>query len=94
MKKDDPKRLKLQAERERTQLWFDILCKGIAGSLAANEFRYADTDSIKLLVAIINEELLLAAERAEAAYEAYRPYWGRRRRTIIRPKKTKAAKAK
>lgn len=89
MRKDDPKRLKLQAERERTSLWFRILCKGIAGTMADADH---DPESISQLQEIVNNELADAAHAAEVAQEAYRPYWTRRRVRLYRPRKAKKTK--
>jgi hypothetical protein len=81
MRRDDPKRLKLQAERERTALRLDILCQGIAKALQSGF-------PLGPVIHIINTELVAAMQDAQAAEDAYRPYWSRRRlrRSTLRPR--------
>jgi hypothetical protein len=88
-RKEDPKKIRAQQERDRAQTWLEVLCKGIGHALAdENCRRYPD--EIRLLVTRINGELTEAIENAERANKAYEPYWKRRFPRSVR----RAAKAK
>jgi len=85
MRRDNPKILKLQAERSKTQTRLDMLCKGIGHSLA--DFSYREGEQVRELIDLVNTELVPAVKAAEAANKAYQPYWGRRRRRVYRPRR-------
>jgi hypothetical protein len=99
MKRDDPVRLRLRAQRERAQLWLDILRRGI-GKEMADGYRSCPED-VRALMERVNSELSDAADAVEQAEKAYSPYWGRRRRVHRyvsskggkNPKSTKKKKA-
>lgn len=89
-KTDEAKRLELQQVRNYTALRLDILCRGVASSLSGKR---TDVDSIKSAIAIMTDEVLPAAIAAEAAYEAYAPYW-RRRSYVARKRRSYVARKK
>ena len=80
MKRDDPKVLKLRADRERAETRLNILMKGIGLELQQGCGRCYDSEDLLVLIDIVNGELLPAIKATHAAQEAYRPYWGRVRR--------------
>lgn len=91
MKRDDPKRLKLQADRERTSMWLSVLCNGFGQMLEQEHY----PEGVRSIIAGINTELVEAVNAAQRAEDAYRPYWSRRRRMrinrAVKHKKGKAA---
>jgi hypothetical protein len=88
MRSDDPKMLKASEERQRAQEWVNVLRRGIGAVM-----QDAYTEEIQATIDLVNEKLVPALEALRVAEDAYRPYWGRRRRRIYRPvKKKKAAK--
>lgn len=87
MKRDDPKRLKLQGDRDRAHTWLDILCKGIGESLIN---AYGDPEELRLIVERVNNELGEAIDACDRANKAYWPYIARRRARRA-PRKKKAA---
>jgi hypothetical protein len=93
MRRDDPKRIAAEKKRDEARIWLEILCQGIGHSLTNGEARYYP-ENVRLLIQRVNGELSEAVDDEQRASKAYEPYWrGRRRRrvTIVRPKKTKAA---
>lgn len=91
MRRDDPKRLKLRAERERAEAWLDVLCKGFGHSLA-DGYGWR-TDELRPLIELIQAQMIPAIEDVEAAEKAYAPYWRRRRTVMHRRKKAKTKAA-
>lgn len=77
---DDPKRAKAEAERDRAQLWLQVLCKGIGRTLAET-CAYYYGPALRPVIALVNTELAAAVADVDAAEIAMEPYWPRRRRT-------------
>jgi hypothetical protein len=92
MRHPDPKRIAAGEKRDSCRAWLEILCQGIGHSLINGEARYYP-ETVRLLIERVNGELAEAVRAAEVANKAYEPYWPQRRRrvSILRPKKTKAA---
>lgn len=88
MKRDDPIRLKLRAEREDAQVRLNILSLGIGHAL----IKSYDESETRLILDYANKELPHAIKACEKADEAYRPYWSRRRVRVHRPPKRKRKK--
>ena len=86
-KPENPARTKARAERERTALKLEILCKGIGHALTTGYYRTCE--DLQPIIDEVNGPLFEAMMEAQRAEDAYRPYWSRVR--AIRPKKTKAA---
>jgi hypothetical protein len=91
MRRNDPKRLKLRGDRERAQLWLDILCKGI-GEQLSHSWRECP-DDVRSIINRVNGELLEALIAVEKADKAYQPYRIRRMVRVHRPRKTKSPRA-
>jgi hypothetical protein len=90
MKKDDAKQLRLRAERERTSMRLQILSAGIAEAMKTG-FRCDPIEAFGPILEMINGELVQAIQEAQAAEDAYRPYWSRRSRRVTlraRPRRT------
>jgi hypothetical protein len=83
-RKDDPKREKLRAERNRTELRLGVLSAGIGKAFVDyGGGRYA-ADELRPVIDLVNGELMEAIKHAESAEKAYEPYWSRRRIHRIR----------
>jgi len=89
VKRDDPKRLKLQAERNAAGAKVEILSKGIAGLL--ENYFIRDVEDLRPIVDAVNVDLVEAVAAYEKAMAAYRPYMARRRAHLYPTKKRKAA---
>ena len=91
-KEEDPRKTKLRAERERANLWLQVLLNGI-GKTMQDEYR-SEAEYARPIVDIVNGPFVDAIKASEAAEKAYEPYW-RRRIYRYRPKRlAKAAKKK
>ena len=90
MRRDNPRELKLQAERDNAEARLNMLCKGIGHSLGDGS--YGRPEEIRQLIELVNSDLLPAVDAAESAFNAYKPYWGRRRRRYYRPRRKKTPK--
>lgn len=71
MKRDDPKLVKLRAERDRTGMRVELLSKGLAGVLT-NGYWSSAKDLPPLFDAF--NEFVDAVKAHEKANETYRPY--------------------
>jgi hypothetical protein len=85
MKRDDPKRLKLQAARDAAGTKVEILTKGIAGLL--ENYYIREVEDLRPILDAVNVDLVEAVAAYEKATEAYRPFMSRRRVRTFRARK-------
>ena len=87
MKRDDPELLKARAERQRAQIWLDVVRKGIGQAML--DACYIDSSvDFAHITSMVNGELRRAVEavaKAEEAYAPYRKFRTRRRRVATIP---------
>ena len=89
MKRDDPKRLKLQAARDAAGTKVEILSKGIAGLL--ENYFIRDVEDLRPILDAVNVDLVEAVTAYEKATAAYRPYMARRRAHLYPTKRKRKA---
>jgi hypothetical protein len=94
-RRDDPKRLKAQQEREKARVRLNVVLQGVGHAFCDEARERFSSDSVVEIITIVNTDLIRAVNRMDAAEKAYEPFWGRRRRRVSvlkrPPKKVKAA---
>lgn len=84
--RNDPKRLKARAERDKASTRVEILLAGVSKMLDRGYF--TDMEELQPILDMMNGDVVEAMKVYEAATEAYRPFMWRRR---VRPRKKAAA---